>query len=151
MELSAVEYVHMFRMDQKGYNFNRSKFIQRFGQDFQETLRNSDSIDRKTGYIKYRAFKKEVTNAQKVFKQISDILVESGKKPLSNGLWGVFYASYVIETRKALFKHIQDQIDFKRKTAQERWASLLPLSSQRLKSDEDNTKNKPSKKGKPNP
>lgn len=150
MKLSAEEYCNLFRMDQKGYNFNRQEFIKKFGLDFIDTLRESEEYNPKTGYIKYSAFKREVMRAQNIFNQISTIIARSGKKPLSRGLWGVFYASYVIESRKALFKHIQDQIDFKKAIAKDTWAPLLPLA-QKLQSDENKTKNKPSKKGKPNP
>lgn len=150
MKLSAEEYCHLFRMDQPGYNFNRPEFIKKFGIDFIDSLRNSEEYNPRTGYIKYSAFKKEIARAQNIFNQISQIITKSGKKPLSKGLWGVFYASYVIESRKALFKHMQDQIDFKKGTAQEVWAPLKGLRD-KLKSDEDKTKNKPSKKGKSNP
>jgi site-specific recombinase XerD len=81
---------------------------------------------------------------------ISAQIEKAGKKPLSKGLWNVFYASYVIESRKVLFKDVQDKIDHKKKIAAAQWAPLKGLSD-KLHSDEDKTKIKPSKKGKRNP
>ena len=150
MKLSAEEYCQLFRMDQPGYNFNRQEFSKRFGLDFLDSLRDSDDYNPSTGYLKYRAFKKEVAQAQKVFNEISAQVEKAGKKPLSQGLWNVFYASYVIESRKALFKDVQDKIDHKKKIAAAQWAPLKGLS-EKLHSDEDKTKIKPSKKGKRNP
>lgn len=150
MKLSAEEYCQLFRMDQPYYNFNRKEFIKRFGLDFLDSLRESGEYNPNTGYVKYRAFKKEVTRAQRVFNEISKQVEDAGKKPLSKGLWNVFYASYVIELRKALFKEIQDKIDHKKKIAAAQWASLKGLS-EKLHSDEDKTKIKPRKKGRRNP
>ena len=150
MKLSAEEYCQLFRMDQPGYNFNRQDFIKRFGLDFIDSLRGSNDLNPHTGYVRYRAFKREIAQAQKVFNEISDQVEEAGKKPLSKGLWNVFYASYVIESRKMLFKDVQDKIDHKKKIAAAQWASLKDLSN-KLHSDEYETKIKPSKKGKRNP
>ena len=150
MNLSAVEYCELFRMDQPHYNFDRKSFIKRFGLDFLESCRTSTQINPNTGYLKYKAFKAEVVVAQRIFNEISDLVEKSGKRPLSKGLWSVFYATYVIETRKALFKDIQDKIDHKKKIAEAQWAPLAGLKD-KLKSDEDKTKIKPSKKGKRNP
>lgn len=147
MKLSAKEYCQLFRMDQQGYNFNRYEFIKRFGLDFLDSLRESKDYDIRTSRIKYRSFKKEVAQAQRLFNEISEQVEDSGKKPLSKGLWNVFYASYVIESRKALFKDVQDKIDHKKKIAAAQWAPLKELSD-KLHSDEDKTKIKPSKKGK---
>jgi len=137
-------------MDQPGYNFNRQEFIKRFGLDFLDSLRDSDYYNPRTGYLKYRAFKKEIAQAQNIFNEISAQVEKAGKKPLSQGLWNVFYASYVIESRKVLFKDVQDKIDHKKKIAAAKWAPLKGLS-EKLHSDEDKTKIKPSKKGKRNP
>ena len=150
MKLSAEEYCQLFRMDQPYFNFNRKEFIKRFGLDFLDSLRNSEDYNPNTGYLKYRAFKKEVTEARKLFNDISAKVEKAGKKPLSKGLWNVFYASYVIESRKALFKDVQDKIDHRKKIAAAQWAPLKDLS-EKLHSDEDKTKIKPSKKGKRNP
>lgn len=150
MKLSAEEYCQLFRMDQPGYNFNRLEFIKRFGLDFLDSLRESGDYDPKTSRLKYRAFKREVAQAQKIYNEISGIVEKSGKKPLSKGLWNVFYASYVIESRKVLFKDVQEKIDHRKKIAAAQWAPLKGLS-EKLHSDEDKTKIKPSKRGKRNP
>ena len=143
MKISAETYCQLFRMDQPYYNFNRKEFIKKFGSDF------IDSLKDKLGYLSYGAFKSEIAKAQMLFNEISELVEDSGKKPLSKGLWNVFYASYVIEVRKILFKREQDKIDFRKKVADARWAPLKELSV-KLHSDEDKTKVKPSKKGKPN-
>lgn len=150
MKLSAKEYCQQLRMDQPRYNFNRQEFIKKFGLDFIDSLRDSDDYNPNTGYLKYRAFKKEVAQAQRLFNEISDQIEKAGKKPLSKGLWNVFYASYVIESRKALFKDVQDKIDHRKKIAAAQWAPLKNLSD-KLHSHEDETKNKPWKKGNRNP
>ena len=150
MKLSAQEYCELFRMDQPRYNFNRPNFIKRFGLDFLDSLQESPDRNPLTGYPKYRAFKSEVSKAQKVFNELSHLVEKAGKKPLSKGLWNVFYASYVIEARKALYKDIQDKIDHKKKIAAAQWASLQGLRDQ-LQSNDGETKNKSSKKGKRNP
>lgn len=150
MKLSAEEYCQLFRMDQPHYNFNRQEFIKKFGIDFIDSLKDSDDYNPNTGYLKYRAFKREVANAQKLFNEISSQVEEAGKKPLSKGLWNVFYASYVIEIRKAMFKDVQNKIDHKKKITAAQWAPLKDLSV-KLHSDEDKTKNKPSKRGNRNP
>ena len=150
MNLSAIEYCEMFRMDQPRYNFDRKAFIKRFGLDFLESCNNNSNINPNTGYLRYKAFRLEISTAQKVFNEISELVVKSGKRPLSNGLWNVFYATYVITTRKTLFKDIQDKIDHKKKIAEAQWAPLAGLKD-KLKSDEDKTKIKPKGKGKRNP
>lgn len=147
MKLSAEEYCELFRMDQPFYNFNRQDFIKKFGLDFLDSLRDADDINIHTGYIKYKAFKKEVSKAQETFNKISDLMVKAEKKPLSKGLWNVFYASYVIQSRKILFKDVQDKIDHRKKIIEAQWAPLKGLSN-KLHSDEHKTKIKPSKKGK---
>ena len=149
MKISAETYCQLFRMDQPYYNFNRKEFIKKFGSDFIDSLRESPRYNSKFGYLSYGAFKSEVAKAQMLFNEISELVEDSGKKPLSKGLWNVFYASYVIEVRKTLFKHEQDKIDFRKKVTAARWAPLFELSV-KLHSDEDKTKIKPSKKGKPN-
>ncbi len=147
MKLSAIEYCEMFRMDQPRYNFNRKAFINKFGLDFLNSCRSNSNINPNTGYLRYKAFRLEVSAAQKVFKEISELVEKSGKHPLSNGLWNVFYVTYVIEIRKTLFKDIQDKIDYKKKIIESRWAPLAELRD-KLKSDEDKTKIKPKGKGK---
>lgn len=146
MKLSAEEYCQLFRMDQPNYNFNRDKFMKKFGMDFINSLKELKEVDYHTYTISYGSFKREVSKAQELFQKISKILIDKGKKPLSQGLWGVFYASYVIGARKILFKHLQEKIDFKKGIAEERWAPLKEVLM-KLKSDEHNTKNKPSEKG----
>ena len=151
MNLSAVEYCELFRMDQSHYNFDRKAFIKRFGLDFLDSCRSSAQTDSNGNpKLKYKAFKVEVSEAQKTFNEISNLVEKSGKKPLSRGLWNVFYATYVIETRKTLFKDVQDKIDHKKKIAEAQWAPLAGLKD-KLKSDEDKTKIKPKGKGKRNP
>ena len=150
MNLSAIEYCELFRMDQPRYNFDRKTFIKRFGLDFLTSCKNNSNINLNTGYLRYKAFRLEISNAQKVFNEISKLVEKSGKRPLSKGLWNVFYATYVIPIRKTLFKDIQDKIDHKKKIAESQWAPLMELRD-KLKSDEDKTKIKPKGKGKRNP
>lgn len=149
MKLSAEEYCQLFRMDQPYFNFNRKEFIKRFGLDFLDSLKDHYN-NQLIGYPKYSVFKNEISQAQNIFNGISELVEKAGKKPLSKGLWNVFYASYVIEARKLLFKHIQEKIYHKKKIAAAQWAPLKDLSD-KLHADEDKTKIKPSKKGKPNP
>ena len=149
MKLSAEEYCQLFRMDQPYFNFNRKEFIKRFGLDFLDSLKDHYN-NQLIGYPKYSVFKNEISQAQNIFNSISELVEKAGKKPLSKGLWNVFYASYVIEARKLLFKHIQEKIDHKKKIAAAQWAPLKDLSD-KLHADKDKTKIKPSKKGKPNP
>lgn len=141
MTLTAEDYCFIFRMDIPKYNFNRKEFILKFGSDFLMSCQNNPNKNPITGYLKYKAFQTEVSKAQKVFNEISDIIVKAGKKPLSKGLFSVFYASYVITARKALFKEVQDKIDHKKKIAEAQWAQLAGLSD-KLKSNEYETKKK---------
>lgn len=151
MKVTAESYVEMFKMDQPRFNFDRKAFIERFGNDFLSTLHDlSKTGSTVNGFPKYKVFKAEVKIAQELFNRISEILEDAGKKPLSKGLWNVFFASYVIETRKLFYKDIQEKIDFKKKIAAEQWKDLKPLAD-KLHSDENKTKNKPSKKGKGKP
>lgn len=151
MKISAEIYCQLFRMDQLRYNFNRKEFIKKFGLDFLDCL---NQVNSEKGKVTYREFKSQVAEAQKLFNDISKLVEDSGKKPLSKGLWNVFYATYVINSRKILFKDIQEKIDHKKKVAEVRWASLKGLS-EKLHLQEDNvkkhsheykTKNKPSEK-----
>lgn len=155
MNLSAIEYCEMFRMDQPRYNFNREIFINKFGSDFLNSCQHNGNINPNTGYLRYKAFKSEISDAQKVFNEISKLVEESGKQPLSKGLWNAFYATYVIPVRKAIFKDIQEKIDHKKRIAESQWAPLKELRDKllrdKLKSDEDKTKIKPEGKGKRNP
>ena len=153
MKLSAEEYCQLFRMDQPYFNFNRKEFIKRFGLDFLDSLKDHYN-NQLIGYPKYSVFKNEISQAQNIFNSISELVEKAGKKPLSKGLWNVFYATYVINSRKILFKNIQEKIDHKKKVAEVRWASLKGLS-EKLHLQEDNvkkhsheykTKNKPSEK-----
>lgn len=146
MQLTAQEYVTLFRMDEPKYNFNRTEFIRKFGLDFIDSCRINPKVNKNTGYITYSAFKSEVAKAQKIFNQISDIMVKAKKKPLSKGLFGVFYASYVIPARKGLFKEVQAKIDHKKLIAETQWAALKPLQD-KMKTDEHETKIKSKKKG----
>ena len=150
MKTSAKSYCQLFRMDQPRYNFNRYEFIKTFGLDFIDSITSSNDHNPHTGQIKYKGFLKEVAKAQQLFNEISDLIEDAGKKPLSKGLWNVFYASYVIESRKILFKEIQDKIEHRKKVMDAQWAPLKDLSN-KLHSDEHKTKIKPSKKGKRNP
>lgn len=142
MQLTAQEYVMLFRMDEPKINFNRKNFIKKFGIDFIDSCRLSDRVNKHTGYLTYGAFKTEIKKAQITFNQISDIMVNSNKKPLSKGLFNVFYASYVIPARKELFKEVQARIDHKKLITETQWAALKPLQ-EKMKSDEHKTKIKP--------
>lgn len=146
MQTTAKEYCELFRMDEPRFNFNRKEFIKRFGLDFINSCRLNDNKNKKTGYLTYSAFKKEIVKAQLVFNGISELLILAKKKPLSKGLFGVFYASYVIPARKELFKEVQAKIDHKRLIAESQWAALKPLQD-KMKSDEHKTKNKTKKQG----
>ena len=146
MQLSAREYCELFRMDEPKYNFNRQAFIKKFGLDFIESCQLNKHKNKVTGYLTYKAFQKEVSNAQKVFNEISSEVAKAGKKPLSKGLFSVFYATYVITARKQLFREVQAKIDHKKLIAETQWAALKPLK-EKLNSDEDKTKNKTKKKG----
>lgn len=145
MNKTAKDYYNNFRMGQPHFNFNRPDFIKAFGLDFLNSLRESDNINPNTGYPKYKEFKNHVALAQKLFNEISEMVEDAGKKPLSNGLWNVFYASYVIEVRKALFKDIQERIDHRKRKTVAQWEQLKPLS-EKLHSDENKTKKIPSKR-----
>lgn len=146
MQLSAREYCELFRMDEPKYNFNRQAFIKKFGLDFITSCQLNPNKNKVTGYLTYKAFQKEVSHAQKVFNEISLEIKKAGKKPLSKGLFSVFYATYVITARKQLFKEVQAKIDHKKLIAETQWAALKPLQD-KLHSDEDKTKIKPKKKG----
>lgn len=146
MQLSAREYCELFRMDEPKYNFNRQEFIKKFGLDFIDSCRLNKNVNKTTGYLTYKAFKKEVSHAQKVFNEISSEIQKAGKKPLSKGLFNVFYATYVIVARKSLYKEVQAKIDHKKLVTETQWAALKPLQD-KLHSDEHKTKNKPKEKG----
>lgn len=146
MQLSSREYCELFRMDEPKYNFNRQAFIKKFGLDFIESCQLNPNKNKDTGYLTYKAFQREVSHAQKIFNEISSEIEKAGKKPLSKGLFSVFYATYVIVARRQLFKEVQAKIDHKKLVAESQWAALKPLKD-KLQSDEDKTKIKPKKKG----
>lgn len=106
--MEALEYVKAFKMDQPNYSFDRHHFIETFGNEFKEFIEDPNiGVDPETGRIPYSKFKEVVKNFEGKFNSISEI---KPGKPLSRGLWGAFYAIWVLSMRKKLFPEIDKKI-----------------------------------------
>lgn len=93
--MEALDYIHIFRLDQPNYEYNRQEFIDALGQEFKS---NIDLLN-KVNHISYEHFKSLVNNFSQKFKAIQDNAIT---KP-TDGVWKAFYAQYVLDSRHHLF------------------------------------------------
>lgn len=112
--MEALEYLQMLKMAEPNYEFNRDEFINKFGEEFNQTVNNPKDniggIDPKTGHIPYNKFRDIVKAFEIKFKAISELRKSKVGKPLTKKLWAAFYALKVIPLRANLFPEDAERI-----------------------------------------
>ena len=113
--MEAIEYIHKFKMTEPDFEFNRSRFIQEFSNDFRNYLDNDKIGLDANGKLTYQRFKQIVNNFQAKYKAISYIRAsESSHGGLTKKLWGFFYSNVVLRERAIRFPDIHNFILNKR-------------------------------------
>lgn len=120
--MKTQEYVKQFKLDREHYNFNRGKFIEAFGQEFKDRIEATITACKKMQVqFTYEKFLHAIKEQQDKFWNISNKKVG---EPFSEGLFSAFFALHIIPLRANLFPNIHEEIEERRKKAQEREAKL---------------------------
>lgn len=136
--MKTQEYIKQFKLDREHYNFNRGKFIEAFGQEFNDRIEATLTACKKMQVqFTYEKFLHAVKEQHDKFWNISNKKVG---EPFSEGLFSVFFAIHVIPLRANLFPNIHEEIEERRKKAQEREAKLRAEEEERQKEAKEKEK-----------
>ena len=136
--MKTAEYVKQFKLDKPNYNFNREKFMEAFGQEFKDRIEAMITACKKMQVqFTYEKFLHAIKEQQDKFWQISKKKIG---KPLSDGLFSAFFALHVIPLRANLLPNIHEEIEERRKKAQEREAKLMAEEEERQKEAKEKEK-----------
>lgn len=106
-------YVKQFKLDREHYDFNRKKFIEAFGQEFNDRIEATITACKKMQVqFTYEKFLHAVKEQQDKFWNISNKKVG---EPFSEGLFSAFFALHVIPLRASLFPNIHAELEEKRR------------------------------------
>lgn len=122
--MKTQEYVKQFKLDQEHYNFNREKFMEAFGQEFNDRIEATITACKKMQVqFTYEKFLHAIKEQQDKFRNISNKKVG---EPFSEGLFSAFFALHVIPLRASLFPNIHAKLEEKRRKrkAIERYAKI---------------------------
>lgn len=120
--MKTQEYVKQFKLDREHYNFNREKFMEAFGQEFNDRIEAILTACKKMRVqFTYEKFLHAVKEQQDKFWNISNKKVG---KPFSEGLFQAFFALHVIPLRASLFPNIHAKLEEQRRKAIERDAKI---------------------------
>jgi hypothetical protein len=96
-------------MAQDNYHFDKTGFLQAFGNELRTFLNRPDlGKDPHTGILPYHSFTCIIRNFQYKFEAIGKL---TGKGPFSEAFWKAFFAIYVVPIRKELYPNIQAKIE----------------------------------------
>lgn len=119
--MKTQEYVKQFKLDREHYNFNREKFMEAFGQEFNDRIEATLTACKKMQVqFTYEKFLHAIKEQQDKFWNISNKKVG---EPFSEGLFSAFFALHVIPLRASLFPDIHAKLE-KRRKAIERYAKI---------------------------
>lgn len=111
--MKTQEYVKQFKLDREHYNFNREKFMEAFGQEFNDRIEATITACKKMQVqFTYEKFLHAIKEQQDKFRSISNKKVG---EPFSEGLFSAFFALHVIPLRASLFPNIHAELEKKRK------------------------------------
>lgn len=117
--MKTREYVKQFKLDREHYNFNREKFMEVFGQEFNDRIEAIITACKKMQVqFTYEKFLHAIKEQQDKFRNISNKKVG---EPFSEGLFSAFFALHVIPLRASLFPNIHAKLEEKRR---ERYAKI---------------------------
>lgn len=120
--MKTQEYVKQFKLNREHYNFNREKFMEAFGQEFNDRIEATITACKKMQVqFTYEKFLHVIKEQQDKFRNISNKKVG---EPFSEGLFSAFFALYVIPLRASLFPNIHAELEEKRRKAIERYAKI---------------------------
>lgn len=120
--MKTQEYVRQFKLDREHYNFNREKFMEVFGQEFNDRIEATITACKKMQVqFTYEKFLHAIKEQQDKFRSISNKKVG---EPFSEGLFSAFFALYVIPLRASLFPNIHAKLEEKRRKAIEGYAKI---------------------------
>lgn len=118
--MKTAEYVKQFKLDKPNYNFNREKFMKAFGQEFKDRIEAMITACKEMQVqFTYEKFLHAIKEQQDKFWQISKKKIG---EPLSDELFSAFFALHVIPLRANLFPNIHEEIEERRKKAQQKEA-----------------------------
>lgn len=113
--MKTQEYVKQFKLDREHYNFNREKFMEAFGQEFNDRIEAIITACKKMQVqFTYEKFLHAVKEQHDKFWNISNKKVG---EPFSEGLFSAFFALHVIPIRASLFPNIHAEFEKKRRKA----------------------------------
>lgn len=120
--MKTQEYIKQFKLDREHYHFNREKFIEAFGQEFNDRIEAIITACKKMQVqFTYEKFLHAVKEQQDKFWNISNKKVG---EPFSKGLFSAFFALYVIPIRASLFPNLHAELEEKRRKAIEMDAKI---------------------------
>lgn len=120
--MKTKEYVKQFKLDREHYNFNREKFMEAFGQEFNDRIEATLTACKKMQVqFTYEKFLHAIKEQQDKFRNISNKKVG---EPFSEGLFSAFFALHVIPLRASLFPNIHAELEEKRRKAIEGYAKI---------------------------
>lgn len=133
--MKTQDYVKQFKLNVPGYQFNREKFMEAFGQEFKTRIETTITACEKMGVaFTYEKFKHLVKEQQDKFWNISNKKVG---KPFTDKFFSVFFAIHVIPLRAKLFPDINSEIELKRQKAIKREQALIAEEEARKEKEKE--------------
>lgn len=106
--MKTKDYIAYFGLDKENQKFNREEFLQLFGKDFLDRLKiNQDACLKMGVAFTFQKFLNLVKEHQQRYDKISQKKVGA---PLTEGLWGAFYATVIVKIRAEIFPEESRQL-----------------------------------------
>lgn len=103
--MEPIDYIKTFKLDEENYEFNRTKFLKQFREDFFEYL-NNDQLGLDTnGKMHFDRFRAITASFLQKFNAISRLRAQmrADHRGLSKNFWGYIYAHIIIPEREKRF------------------------------------------------
>ena len=128
--MKTNEYVKQFKLDRENYNFNREKFMEAFGQEFNDRIEAMITACQKMKVqFTYEKFLHAVKEQQDKFRSISN---KKAGEPFSEKLFSAFFALHaeLEEKRKKAIEmdeKIKAELEAKEKEEKAKQKRMKPI------------------------
>lgn len=110
--MEPIDYIKTFKMAEDNYEFNRTKFVKQFKEDYLEYLENDQLGLDANGKMHFERFKEITASFLQKFNAISRLKAQmrTDNIGLTKKFWGYIYAHVILPERAIRFPHEHEVI-----------------------------------------
>lgn len=103
--MEPIDYIKTFKLAEENYEFNRTKFLKQFKEEFLDFLDNDQLGLDSEGKMQFHRFREIVASFLQKFNAISRLRAQmrSDHEGLSKRFWGYIYAHVILPERASRF------------------------------------------------